>query len=60
MIVSYAYDLIAQTRGAISDITIPVGATIVGKYVPTEEELRYIAEAVTYSKYSSQFMPHLA
>ena len=49
---SYSYNLIAQERGVIGNITIPKGATIVGKYVPAEGGLRYVAEAVTYDGYS--------
>ena len=49
---TYAYNLIAQTTGTIDNITIPAGATIVGKYVPAEGGLRYVAEAVTYDNYS--------
>ena len=49
---TYSYNLIAQERGEIDGIVIPVGATIVGKYVPTEGGLRYVAEAVTYGDYS--------
>ena len=49
---TYAYNLIAKRRGVIDKIVIPAGATIVGKYVPAKGGLRYIAEAVTYGKYS--------
>ncbi|MEM7758938.1 MAG: hypothetical protein AAF298_12550 [Cyanobacteria bacterium P01_A01_bin.40] len=49
---TYSYNLIAQERGSINSVTIPQGATIVGKYVPAEGGLRYIAEAVTYDGYS--------
>ena len=49
---TYAYNLIAQEQGFIGDVAIPVGATIVGKYVPAEGGLRYVAEAVTYDDYS--------
>ena len=49
---TYSYNLVAQKRGVIDGIVIPVGATIVGKYVPAKGGLRYVAEAVTYSKYS--------
>ncbi|MEM8677447.1 MAG: hypothetical protein AAGF83_26845 [Cyanobacteria bacterium P01_G01_bin.67] len=49
---TYSYNLIAQERGTINNVTIPQGATIVGKYVPAEGGLRYIAEAVTYDGYS--------
>ncbi|HEY9768702.1 MAG TPA: hypothetical protein V6C71_09420 [Coleofasciculaceae cyanobacterium] len=49
---TYAYNLIAQEEGFIGDVAIPVGATIVGKYVPAEGGLRYVAEAVTYDDYS--------
>ncbi len=49
---TYSYNLIAKQRGAIGDVVIPAGATIVGKYVPAEGGLRYVAEAVTYDGYS--------
>lgn len=49
---TYSYNLIAQERGVIDGIVIPAGATIVGKYVPAEGGLRYVAEAVTYDDYS--------
>ncbi len=49
---SYSYNLIAANRGVIDRIVIPQGATIVGKYVPAKGGLRYIAEAVTYDRYS--------
>ncbi len=49
---SYSYNLIAANRGTIDRIVIPEGATIVGKYVPAKGGLRYIAEAITYGKYS--------
>lgn len=49
---TYSYNLIAQERGVIDGIVIPAGATIVGKYVPAEGGLRYVAEAVTYGNYS--------
>lgn len=49
---TYSYNLIAKQRGVIDKIVIPAGATIVGKYVPAKGGLRYIAEAVTYGKYS--------
>lgn len=49
---SYAYNLIAANRGVIDKIVIPKGATIVGKYIPAEGGLRYVAEAVTYDRYS--------
>ena len=49
---TYSYNLIAQRRGVIDKIVIPAGATIVGKYVPAQDGLRYIAEAVTYGQYS--------
>lgn len=49
---TYAYNLVAKERGAIGNVTVPVGATIVGKYVPAEGGLRYVAEAVTYDDYS--------
>ena len=49
---TYYYNLIAKSRGVIDKIVIPSGATIVGKYIPARGGLRYIAEAVTYGKYS--------
>ena len=49
---TYSYNLIAQEQGTIGNLTIPKGATIVGKYVPAEGGLRYVAEAVTYDNYS--------
>ncbi|MDJ0567417.1 MAG: hypothetical protein QNJ53_00070 [Pleurocapsa sp. MO_192.B19] len=49
---TYSYNLVAQERGVIDGVTIPAGATIVGKYVPAEGGLRYVAEAVTYDDYS--------
>ena len=49
---TYSYNLVAQEQGMINNITIPAGATIVGKYVPAEGGLRYVAEAVTYGDYS--------
>lgn len=49
---SYSYNLIATQKGTIGNVTVPVGATIVGKYVPTDGGLRYVAEAVTYDQYS--------
>lgn len=49
---TYSYNLVAKERGVIDGIVIPAGATIVGKYVPAEGGLRYIAEAVTYDRYS--------
>ena len=49
---TYSYNLIATQRGTIGNITVPVGATIEGKYVPSEGGLRYVAEAVTYDQYS--------
>ena len=39
---TYSYNLVAKEQGVIGGITVPAGATIVGKYVPAE------AEAVTY------------
>ena len=45
---TYSYNLIAQEQGSIGDVTIPKGATIVGKYVPADGGLQYVAEAVTY------------
>lgn len=49
---TYSYNLVAQERGVIDGVAIPAGATIVGKYVPAEGGLRYVAEAVTYDDYS--------
>ena len=49
---TYSYNLVAQERGTIGGVTIPAGATIVGKYVPSDGGLRYVAEAVTYGQYS--------
>ena len=49
---SYSYNLMAANRGVIDRIVIPQGAIIVGKYVPAKGGLRYIAEAVTYDRYS--------
>ena len=45
---TYSYNLVAKERGVIGGVTVPVGATIVGKYVPAEGGLQYVAEAVTY------------
>lgn len=49
---TYSYNLIATERTTLDGVTIPVGATIVGRYVPAEGGLRYVAEAVTYDQYS--------
>ena len=49
---TYSYNLVAAERGVIDGIVIPEGATIVGKYVPAEGGLQYVAEAVTYDQYS--------
>lgn len=49
---SYSYNLVAAKRRVLDGIVIPVGATIVGKYVPAKGGLRYVAEAVTYDRYS--------
>lgn len=49
---TYSYNLVAAERGVIDGIVIPTGATIVGKYVPAKGGLRYVAEAVTYDRYS--------
>ena len=49
---TYNYNLIVTKRGTMGNVTVPVGATIVGKYVPTEGGLRYEAQAVTYDQYS--------
>ena len=48
----YYYNLIATQKGKIGNVTVPVGATIEGKYVPADGGLRYVATAVTYGKYS--------
>ena len=45
---TYSYNLVAKEQGVIGGITVPAGATIVGKYVPAEGGLQYVAEAVTY------------
>ena len=49
---TYSYNLIAKERTEINGVTVPAGATIVGKYVPADGGLRYVAEAVTYDDYS--------
>ncbi|WP_319421025.1 hypothetical protein [Pleurocapsa sp. FMAR1] len=49
---TYSYNLVAKERGVIDGVVIPAGATIVGKYVPAKGGLRYVAEAVTYDRYS--------
>ncbi|NJL83647.1 MAG: hypothetical protein HC890_13105 [Chloroflexaceae bacterium] len=49
---TYAYNLIAAERATIDGITIPAGATIVGRYEPAPGGLRYVATAVTYGNYS--------
>ena len=49
---SYSYNLVAKEKGVIDGVVIPAGATIVGKYVPAEGGLRYVANAVTYGRYS--------
>ena len=49
---TYSYNLVARERGVIDGVVIPAGATIVGKYVPAEGGLRYVAEAVTYENHS--------
>lgn len=49
---TYSYNLIATQSGTIGNVRVPVGATIVGKYVPAEGGLRYVVEAVTYDQYS--------
>lgn len=49
---TYSHNLVADKRGVIDGIVIPKGATIVGKYVPAKGGLRYVAEAVTYDRYS--------
>ena len=45
---TYSYNLVAKEQGVIGGVTVPAGATIVGKYVPAEGGLQYVAEAVTY------------
>ena len=49
---TYSYNLVAKERGEIDGVVIPAGATIVGKYIPAEGGLRYVANAVTYNRYS--------
>ncbi len=49
---TYSYNLIAKEKGKIDGVVVPAGATIVGKYVPAEGGLRYVANAVTYDGYS--------
>lgn len=49
---TYDYNLVATQPGTIGNVSVPVGATIVGRYVPTEGGLRYEARAVTYDQYS--------
>ena len=49
---TYSHNLVATRPGMIGNITIPAGATIVGRYVPTEGGLRYVAQAVVYGQYS--------
>lgn len=49
---TYSYNLIAREKGEINGVAVPAGATIVGKYVPADGGLRYIAKAVTYDDYS--------
>ena len=49
---TYSYNLVAKEKGVIDGVAIPAGATIVGKYVPAKGGLRYIANAVTYGRYS--------
>lgn len=49
---TYDYNLVATQQGTIGNVSVPVGATIVGRYVPTEGGLRYEVRAVTYDQYS--------
>lgn len=49
---TYSYNLVATERTTIDGVTIPAGATIVGKYVPADGGLQYVAEAVTYNQYT--------
>ena len=49
---AYSYNLVATRPGIIGNIRIPPGATIVGRYVPTEGGLRYVAQAIVYGQYS--------
>ncbi|WP_052055337.1 hypothetical protein [Myxosarcina sp. GI1] len=49
---TYSYNLVAAERTTIDGVTVPAGATIVGKYVPADGGLQYVAEAVTYDQYS--------
>ncbi len=49
---TYSYNLIAKEKGEIDGVVVPAGATIVGKYVPAEGGLRYVANAVTYDGHS--------
>ena len=49
---TYSYNLVAKEKGVIGGVSVPAGATIVGKYVPAEGGLQYVAEAVTYDDYS--------
>ena len=49
---AYSYNLIAARAGIIGNIQVPVGATIVGRFVPSEGGLRYVAQAVVYGRYS--------
>ena len=44
----YSYNLIATERSIIDGITIPAGATIVGRYEPAPGGLRYVANAVVF------------
>ena len=49
---TYSYNLIATRSGRIGNVQVPVGATIVGQYVPIEGGLQYVAKAVVYDRYS--------
>lgn len=49
---TYSYNLVATEQTTIDGITVPAGATIVGRYVPADGGLRYEAQAVTYDQYS--------
>jgi hypothetical protein len=44
----YSYNLISTQRQTINGITIPAGATIVGRYEPAKGGLRYVANAVVF------------
>ena len=49
---TYSYNLVATRPGIIGNIQVPAGATIVGRYVPTEGGLQYVAQAIVYDRYS--------